>query len=154
MEVAAVATVLGDPIAASRLRAGANSIRRLRGPRDRTRQINREAKRAAVGRRGRVSLWRPMCDERQKRPPETEGLFLRLGCEQQGIALAPSGIRRVRCLRFRYILRVDSNDTTAAPMSGHHHPQRLILAHAEFRLQNHDDELAGREVIIDQDDFM
>jgi hypothetical protein len=39
-------------------------------------------------------------------------------------------------------------------MSGHHHSQRLILAHAEFRLQNYDDELAGREVIIDEDDFM
>jgi hypothetical protein len=39
-------------------------------------------------------------------------------------------------------------------MSGYHHSQRLILAHAEFRFQNYDDELAGREVIIDQDDFM
>jgi hypothetical protein len=36
-------------------------------------------------------------------------------------------------------------------MSGHHHSQRLILAHAEFRLQNYDDELAGREVIKDDD---
>ena len=66
----------------------------------------------------------------------------------------PAGICRVRCLGFRYILRVDGDDTSAAPMSGHHHSQRLILAHAEFRLQTHDDELAGREVIIDQDDFM
>ena len=49
---------------------------------------------------------------------------------------------------------VDGDDTSAASMSGHHHSQRLILAHAEFRLQNHDDELAGREVIIDEDDFM
>jgi hypothetical protein len=39
-------------------------------------------------------------------------------------------------------------------MSGHHHSQRVILTHAEFRLQNYDDELAWREVIIDQDDFM
>jgi len=38
-------------------------------------------------------------------------------------------------------------------MRRHHHSQCLILAHAEFRLQNYDDEFAGREVIIDQDDF-
>jgi hypothetical protein len=30
----------------------------------------------------------------------------------------------------------------------------LILAHAKFRLQNHDDELAGRKVVIDQNDFV
>jgi hypothetical protein len=46
------------------------------------------------------------------------GLFLRLGREQQRIALPPAGIRRVRCLGFCYILRVDGDDTSAAPMSG------------------------------------
>jgi hypothetical protein len=39
-------------------------------------------------------------------------------------------------------------------MSGHHHPHSLIFAHAKFCLQNRDDELAGREIIIDQDDLM
>ena len=39
-------------------------------------------------------------------------------------------------------------------MSSHHHPQRLTLAHAKLRLQNRNDELAGCEIIIDQDDFM
>jgi hypothetical protein len=39
-------------------------------------------------------------------------------------------------------------------MSGHHYSQCLILAQAKFRLQHRDDELAGREIIIDQDDFM
>jgi hypothetical protein len=39
-------------------------------------------------------------------------------------------------------------------MRGDHHPQGLILAHAKFRLQNHDDELAGRKVVIDQNDFV
>jgi hypothetical protein len=80
-------------------------------------------------------------------------LFLWLGREQQGMALASARIRRVRCLGFRYILRVDGNDTHAAPMCGDHNPQGLILAHAKFRLQNHDDELAGRKVVIDQNDL-
>jgi hypothetical protein len=39
-------------------------------------------------------------------------------------------------------------------MSGRHHSQRLVLGHPKFRLQNHDDELARREIIIDQNDFM
>jgi hypothetical protein len=39
-------------------------------------------------------------------------------------------------------------------VGGHHHPQGLILAHAKFCLQNHDDELAGRKVVIDQNDFV
>ena len=58
------------------------------------------------------------------------------------IAVAPAGIRRVRCLGG------DGDDTSAAPMSGHHHSQRLILAHVEFRLKNYDDELVGREVTL------
>jgi len=55
-------------------------------------------------------------DEPPKCSPED--LFLRLGREQQGIALAPAGIRRIRCFRFRYVLRVDGDDTSAAPMRG------------------------------------
>src|ERR1700733_2308729 len=81
-------------------------------------------------------------------------LFLGLGREQQRIAFASTSVRRVGCFGFRYILRVDGNDTRAASMSGHHHPHSLIFVHAKFRLQNRDDELAGREIIIDQDDFM
>ena len=81
-------------------------------------------------------------------------LFLGLGREQQRIAFASTSVRRVGCFGFRYILRVDGNDTRAASMSCHHHPQSLIFAHAKFRFKNRDDELAGREIIIDQDDFM
>ena len=91
----------------------------------------------------------------QANPATSSGaLFLGLGREQQGITLAPPRICRIRCLGVRYVLRVYGNDTRAAPMSGHHYSQRLILAHAKFRPQNCDDELAGREIIIDQDDFM
>ena len=39
-------------------------------------------------------------------------------------------------------------------MSIHHNPQGLIFVHMEFRLQNRHDELAGREIIVEQDDFM
>ena len=49
----------------------------------------------------------------------------------------------VAVLGFCYILRVDGDD-----------PHSLIFAHAKFRLQNRDDELAGREVIVDEDDFL
>jgi hypothetical protein len=92
--------------------------------------------------------------KRRTSPRPPEGLLLRLGREQQRIAFASASVRRAGCFGFRHISCVDGDDTSAAPMSGHHHSQRLIIAHAEFRLQNHDDELAGREVIIDQDDFM
>jgi hypothetical protein len=128
MEASAVATVLGNSAASSRVRAGANSIRYAR-----------------------LKPKRPVTDLQKHAPQD---LFLRLGSEQQGIALAPASISRVRCFCFRYVLRVDGDDTSAAPMCGHHHSQRLILAHAEFRLQNYDDEFAGCEVIIDQNDFM
>jgi hypothetical protein len=46
-------------------------------------------------------------------PSAAEALFLRLGREQKGITLVPACIR--------YVLRVDGDDTRAAPMSGHHH---------------------------------
>ena len=39
-------------------------------------------------------------------------------------------------------------------MRGDHHPQSLIFAHAEFRLQDRDDELPRREVVIHQNDLM
>jgi hypothetical protein len=39
-------------------------------------------------------------------------------------------------------------------MRGDHHAQGLILAHAELCLQNHDDELAGRIVVVDQNDLV
>jgi hypothetical protein len=55
---------------------------------------------------------------------------------------------------LRYILREDGNDAHAAPVCGDHHPQGLILAHAKLRLQNHDDELARRIVIVHQNDFV
>jgi hypothetical protein len=59
MEAAAVTTALGNPAAPSRLRAGANSIRRPRPrPGDRTRQLKPQSEAHAVARRGRVSLWR------------------------------------------------------------------------------------------------
>ena len=81
-------------------------------------------------------------------------LFLRVGREQQWIAFASAGVRRIGCFGFCHIFCVDGDDTRAAPMSSHHHPQSLIFAHAKFRLQNRDDELAGCELIIEQDDFM
>lgn len=81
-------------------------------------------------------------------------LFLRFGREQQGIALASASIRRVRCLGFRHVLREDGDDTHAASMRCHHHAQGLTLAQAKFRLQNQNDECAGRKVVIDQNDLV
>jgi len=80
--------------------------------------------------------------------------FFWLGREQQWIALTSPGIRSVTCFGFRYILRVDSDDTRTAPVSGHHHSESLVLTHVKFRPQNHGDELAGREIIINQNDLM
>jgi hypothetical protein len=37
---------------------------------------------------------------------------------------------------------------------GDHHPQGLILAHAKLGLENHDNELAGRIVVVDQNDLV
>jgi hypothetical protein len=48
------------------------------------------------------------------------------------------------------VLGVDRDDAGAAPVRGHHHPTGLFLAHAEFRLQHRDDELARRIVVVDQ----
>lgn len=39
-------------------------------------------------------------------------------------------------------------------MGGHHHSHGLILARVKFRLQDRDDEIAGRKVVIDQNDFV
>ena len=65
--------------------------------------------------------------------------FLRLGRKQQRIAFASASVRCAGCFGFRHIFCVDGDDTSAAPMSGHHHSQRLVLGHAKFRLQNRDD---------------
>src|SRR6478609_7476980 len=81
-------------------------------------------------------------------------LFFGLGGEQQWIALAPASIGRVRRLGFRYILRVDGHNARTALMRSDHHPHGLILADAKFRLQNQDDELTWRIVVIDQDDLV
>jgi hypothetical protein len=82
------------------------------------------------------------------------GLFLWLGREQKRIAFAPTRICRLRCLRFSNIFCVDRHDTCATTMCRDHHSRGLILAYAEFRLQDRNDELARRVVVIDQDDFV
>jgi hypothetical protein len=46
------------------------------------------------------------------------------------------------------------NDAGPAAMRGHHDPIRLILAHAEFRLQHRDDKLAWRVIVIDENDLV
>jgi hypothetical protein len=81
-------------------------------------------------------------------------LFLRLGREQQWVSHTPTGISPVRRLGFRHVLSEDSDNARAAPMGGHHHSQSLILAHVKFYLQDRDDEIAGRKVVIDQNDFV
>jgi hypothetical protein len=96
----------------------------------------------------------PDLNIREGLEPDAACLLLRLGREQQWIAFASTSVRRIGCFGFRHIFCVDGDDTRAAPMSGHHHPQSLIFAHAKFRLQNRDDELAGREIVIEQDNFM
>ena len=92
---------------------------------------------------------KPRCRVAMRPRPPSCGPHSSGSVEQQRIAFASASVRCAGCFGFRHIFCVDGDDTRAAPMSGHHHSQRLVLAHAEFRLQNRDDELAGREVIID-----
>jgi adenylate cyclase len=80
--------------------------------------------------------------------------FLRFGGEQQRVTLGAAGVGRARRLGLGDVLGEDRDHADAAPVRGDHDLVRLVLGHAEFRLQDGDDEFARREVVIDQDDLV
>jgi len=81
-------------------------------------------------------------------------LFLRLGREQQRITLAAACVRRSRRLALGDVLREHGDHADAALMRGDHHPIRLILIHAELRLEHSDHKFPGRIVVVQQDDLV
>src|SRR5882762_5825462 len=81
-------------------------------------------------------------------------LFLRLGGEQQRVALGAAGVGGARRLGLGDILGEDRDHAYTEPVRGDHDLVGLVLGHAEFRLQHRDDEFARREIVIDEDDLV
>src|SRR5947208_7226554 len=95
--------------------------------------------------------------KRPRREPATLDdllLFLRLGGEQQRIALGAAGIGGARRLGLGDILGEDRDHADAAPVRGDHDLVGLILDHAEFGLQHREDEFERREIVVDEDDLV
>ena len=65
----------------------------------------------------------------------------------------PASVARV-ALVSAMSLRIDGDDADAAPVRGDHHAVRLVLAHAELRLEHGDHEFARREVVVDENDLV
>jgi hypothetical protein len=78
----------------------------------------------------------------------------RLGRKQEWISLAAAPICCSRRLTLGNVPGVDGDNAYAAPVRRHHHAAGLILTHAEFRLQDGDDELPRRKVVIDENDLV
>src|SRR4030081_2878507 len=74
-------------------------------------------------------------------------LLLRLGGEQQRVALGAAGIGGTGRLGLGDVLGEDRDRAYAAPVRGDDDFVGLVLGHAEFRLQDGDDKFAGREVV-------
>src|SRR5271165_3035277 len=81
-------------------------------------------------------------------------LFLRLRSEAQRIALRRAGLGAAGGLGLGDVLREHGHDADAFAMRGHHHVERLGFVEPEHRLQHLHHEVAGRVVIIEQNDFM
>src|SRR3981081_4444826 len=81
-------------------------------------------------------------------------LFLRLGGEQQRVALGAAGIGGTGRLGLGDVLREDRDHAYAAPVRGDHDLVGLVLGHAELRLQDGDDKFAGGEVVVDEDNLV
>src|ERR1700710_1855472 len=69
-------------------------------------------------------------------------LFLRLGREQQRIALGAAGVGGARRLGLGDVFGEDRDHAYTALMRGDHDFVGLVLGHAKFRLQDGDDEIA------------
>src|ERR1700710_536782 len=69
-------------------------------------------------------------------------LFLRLGREQQRIALGAAGVGGARRLGLGDVLGENRDHAYTALMRGDHDFVGLVLGHAKFRLQDGDDEIA------------
>src|ERR1700737_5469299 len=85
---------------------------------------------------------------------ECQPLFLRLGGEQQRIALGATGVGGARRLGLGDVLGEHGDHADAALVRGDHDLVGLVLGHAEFRLQDGDDEFAGRVIVVDTDDLV
>src|SRR5208282_1306811 len=81
-------------------------------------------------------------------------LFLRLRSEAQRIALRRAGLGAAGGLGLGDVLREHGHDADAFAMRCHHHVERLGFVEPEHRLQHLHHEVAGRVVIIEQNDFM
>src|SRR5258708_5673561 len=92
------------------------------------------------------------CSRTSRSPADP--LFLGLGGEQQRVALGPAGVGGAGRLGLGNVLGEDGNHAYAEPVRGDHDLVGLILGHAEFRLQDRDDEFPRREVVVDQDDLV
>src|SRR6266403_1761334 len=85
---------------------------------------------------------------------EIRPLFLRLGREQQRVALGAAGVGGARCLGLGDVLGEDRDHAYAEPVRGDHDLVGLVLGHAEFRLQHRDDKFSRRIVVVDEDDLV
>src|SRR5690349_17735523 len=80
--------------------------------------------------------------------------IFRLGREHEGIALPAAGLGAARRLGLGDILGEDGDNARPALVRGDHDTVRLLLAHAEFALEDDHDELARRVVVVEQDDLV
>src|SRR3569623_1922396 len=81
-------------------------------------------------------------------------LFFRLGREIERIALGLAEFGRLLRLRFSDVAREHGDDAGALPMRREHHVHGGGLVHAKHRLEHEHDELARREVVIEQNDLV
>src|SRR5882757_1148136 len=79
--------------------------------------------------------------------PSDAASLLRLGREQQGIALGAAGVGGSCRLGLGDVLGEHRDHADAEPMCGDHDLVGLVFGHPKFSLQPHDDELARREVV-------
>jgi hypothetical protein len=80
--------------------------------------------------------------------------LLWLGRKHKRIALAPARFRCPHRLGLGDVSRVDRNNADATPMRRHHYPIGLTVAHTELSLQQLNDELPRRVVIVHEDDLV
>src|SRR5712671_174062 len=101
---------------------------------------------------GCIKTWMPACAGMTARSGQPS--LLRLGREQERIAFGAAGVGRARRLGLGDIPGIDRDHADAAAVRRHHHVVGLVLVHAELRLEDRDDELARREVVVDQNDLV
>src|SRR5262245_44412220 len=81
-------------------------------------------------------------------------LFFRLCRECERISGAAAGFGTLRRLGLGDVLGEHGDHAGAAPMRREHDAVGLLLVHAEHRLEDADDELAWRVVVIEENDLV